>query len=68
MLLARLLISAVQLSGVMKNWRPDRFQCPWILLQHLLFVYEVPTPTEFKNSPSTKLALNGMDVDGTSAL
>ena len=45
---------------VMKNWPPDRFKRP-------IFVDEASAPAEFINSPSTGLALNGMDVDDTSA-
>ena len=52
----------------MKNWCLDRFQCPRTLLQPPIFVDEASAPTEFINSPSTGLALNGMDVDHTSAV
>ena len=53
--------------AVIKNWRLDRFQCPRTLLQRPIFVDEASAPAEFINSPSTGLALNGMDVDHTSA-
>ena len=53
-------------SPAMKNRHPDRFQRQQTLLQRLIFVDEASAPVEFINSPSTGLALNGMDVDNAS--
>ena len=61
----RKVIASVPQNSVLKNWRPDRFQHPWTLLQRPIFVDEVSAPAEFINSPTTRLALNGMAVDDT---
>ena len=54
-----------QYSGfVMKNWHPDRFQRPQMLLQRPIFVDRAPA--KFINLPSTWFALNRM-VKYTSA-
>ena len=53
--------------SVMKNWRPDRFQRLRTFLQCPIFVDKASAPAEFINSPTIGLALNGMDVDHTSA-
>ena len=52
---------------VMTNSRPDRFQRPRTLIQRPISVDRASASAKFINSPSGGLALNGMDVDVTSA-